>query len=141
MSRENVELVRAFTEAFNARDIEAIIAICDPDIELHSTFAAVGGATYHGHDGLRSWHRDFKATWAEEIRSELETFFELGEDTLTFTVLQGRGRHSGAEVALPAAIITRTRAGRIVYIKGYAHREDALRELGVSEDGLEPIAP
>jgi hypothetical protein len=29
----------------------------------------------------------------------------------------------------------------MVYLKGYAHREEALRDLGVTEDDLEPIAP
>jgi hypothetical protein len=33
------------------------------------------------------------------------------------------------------------REGLMVYFKGYAHREDALRDLGVSEEALEPIAP
>jgi hypothetical protein len=31
------------------------------------------------------------------------------------------------------------RDGVIVYCKGYAHREDALEELGISADELEPI--
>ena len=53
MSQENVELHRRAIQAFNARDIEAFIAYCDPGIEWHSTFAAVGGAIYHGHDGIR----------------------------------------------------------------------------------------
>jgi ketosteroid isomerase-like protein len=141
MSRENVEVVRAFTHAFNASDIEAITATCDPDVEFHSTFAAVGGETYHGHDGVRSWHRDITETWAQEIRSEPEAFFDLGEATLTFTVIHGRGRKSGVQVAIPAAIVTKIREGLIVYFKGYAHREDALSDLGVSEDSLEPIIP
>jgi hypothetical protein len=29
----------------------------------------------------------------------------------------------------------------MIYAKGYAHRKDALRDLGVSEDELEPIEP
>jgi hypothetical protein len=29
----------------------------------------------------------------------------------------------------------------MVYGKAYVHREDALRDLGVSEDDLEPIRP
>jgi hypothetical protein len=29
----------------------------------------------------------------------------------------------------------------VVYFKGYVHREDALNDLGVSEDSLEPLAP
>jgi hypothetical protein len=32
-------------------------------------------------------------------------------------------------------------ASLCVYFKVYARREDALRDLGVSEDALEPITP
>jgi hypothetical protein len=35
----------------------------------------------------------------------------------------------------------RWRNGLCVYAKAYAKREDALKELGISEDALEPIAP
>jgi hypothetical protein len=87
----NVELYRGVIEAFNARDIERYLAFCDPSIEWHSTFAAVGGAVYHGHDGLRRWHRDLEDTWGEEIRIEPETFFHVGEHVLTFAVLPGAG--------------------------------------------------
>jgi hypothetical protein len=31
--------------------------------------------------------------------------------------------------------------GLIVYFNGYADREDALRDLGIADDDLEPIAP
>jgi ketosteroid isomerase-like protein len=140
MSRENVEVVRSFTEAFNARDIEKIIGTCDPDIEFHSTFAAVGGETYHGHDGVRGWYRDIEETWGGEIRSQPEAYFDLGDESLAFTEIEGTGRHSGVQVAIPAAIVATVRKGLIVYFKGYAHREDALRDLGVSEQALEPIA-
>ena len=41
----------------------------------------------------------------------------------------------------PAADQATWRDGMIVYIEAYAHREDALTDLGVSEDELEPIEP
>jgi ketosteroid isomerase-like protein len=139
---ENVAISRAFTVALNTRDIEALISCCDPDVEFHSTFAAVGGGLYQGHDGMRKWLRDLEDTWGGELRLEPEAYFDLGEDALlTFYVLHGRGRQSGAEVTLPAASLARTRNGLFVYIKAYAHREDALKELGLSEDALEPISP
>jgi|SRR5215208_2003942 len=141
MPRENVELVHAFTEAFNARDIEAITAVCHPQVEFHSTFAAVGGEIYHGHEGVRSWHRDIEETWAGSISSEPEAIFELGDATLTFTAIHATGSRSGAQVTIPAAIVTKMREGLMVYLKGYAHREDALSDLSVSEEALEPIAP
>jgi hypothetical protein len=60
MSNDDVELLRRAIAAYNVRDIEAFIACCDPSIEFHSAFAAVGGAVYHGHGGLRGWHRDMQ---------------------------------------------------------------------------------
>lgn len=141
MQQENLEVVRAFTEAFNASDIEGVIACCDPKVEFQSTFAAVGGGVYRGHDGVRSWHRDLQETWGEEIRSELETLFDVGENMLVFTVLHGRGQQSGVEVELPAAMVVRLRDGLLVSLRGYSHREDALDDLNVTVDGLEPIAP
>jgi ketosteroid isomerase-like protein len=141
MSRENVEGQRGVVEAFNARDIEAFIAFYDPEIEFHSAFAAVGGAVYQGHDGLRKWHRDLQDVWGDEIRIEVEAYFDLGDDVLTFYALHGRGRHSGVEVAMPNASVATWRDGLIVHFKVYAHREDALTDLGFSEDELEPIAP
>ena len=127
-------------EALNARDVEALIALCDPDAELHSALAAVGGAVYRGHDGLRTWQREIDDAF-EEVRAEPEVFFDLGEHTLAFYVQHVRGRQSGAKVAMPAAQVARWRDGLCVYFKVYARREDAVRDLGVSPDALEPIAP
>jgi hypothetical protein len=87
--------------------------------------------------GIETWRRRGERRFAPSSRR----FVDLGEDMLVFTVLQGRGRQSGVEVELPAAMIVRSRDGRLVYFKGYGHREDALKELDVSEDALEPITP
>jgi ketosteroid isomerase-like protein len=139
VSERNVELHRRVKDAYNARDTDAFVALCDPQIEVHSVFAAPGGSVYHGHDGVRRWHRELDETWGDGFRVEPETFFDLGEDTLVFSVLHGRGRQSGVDVAMPNAQVATLRDGLIVYMKVYIHREDALRDLGVSEDALEPI--
>lgn len=54
---------------------------------------------------------------------EAEAFFDLGEHTVTFHVLHGRGLQSGAHITTPAAHVCRRRDGLIVYFKGYVHRE------------------
>jgi ketosteroid isomerase-like protein len=140
LSDRNVELTRRWQAVFNTRDIEALIALCDPAVELHSVFAAIG-AVYHGHDGMRRWHRDLQEAWGEEIRVEPEAHFDLGEQTLQFYVYHARGHHSGAEVATPATSVVRWRDGLATYIKVYLDRAEALRDLGVSKDELEPIDP
>jgi ketosteroid isomerase-like protein len=141
MSEGNVEGLRRVIEAYNARDVDAFIAYCDPSGEFHAAFAVVGGGVYHGHDGMREFFRDIEDAWGKENSLEPEAYFDLGEHTLAFYLLRARGRHSGAEVATPIAHVMRWREGLIVYGKSYVQKEDALSDLGVSEDELEPIAP
>jgi ketosteroid isomerase-like protein len=140
-SPDNAEVIRTFTKAFNAGDVDALISCCDPRVEFRSKFAAVGGAVYQGHDGVRQWRRDLEEMWGEQIHSELETLYDVGDHILVFTVLHGRGEQSGAEVDLPAAMVVRLSDGLFVDFRGYTHRDDALEDLGVALDDLEPIAP
>jgi ketosteroid isomerase-like protein len=140
-SERNAELHRRWFEAYNARDTEALLAYCDPEIVFHSVFAQAGGAVYHGHDGMRKLHQDFREAWGDEIRFDADAYFEHADHTLVFGVLQGRGRHSGVDVTMTGVHVARWRGGLMVYAKGYDNREDALSDLGVTEDELEPIAP
>jgi ketosteroid isomerase-like protein len=140
MSEQNVELHRRIAEAFDKRDIEAMIACLDPSVEYYPLLSAIGMNVYHGHDGVRRWFSQLDDAW-EELRAEAEAYFDLGEQTLLYYVLHGRGRHSGAEVAMPGAQVCRWRNGFGVYVKQYAQREDAVRDLGVAEDALKPITP
>jgi ketosteroid isomerase-like protein len=141
MSERNVELHRRFIVAFNDHDLDAFVAHFDPTAEFRSVFAAVGGAVYRGHDELPNYFRDLKDAWGDEIRIEPEVYFDLGEHTLLYLLFHGRGRQSGAEVAMPVALMGRWCDGLIVYMRSYTDREEALADLGVTEDELEPIEP
>jgi SnoaL-like domain len=138
---QNADLHRRLLSALSGHDEDALVAFCDPSIEVHSVFAAVGGAVYHGHEGARRWHRDLQESFGGEFRVEPQAFFELGEHTIVFGRLRGRGGQSGVEVAMPGFGVARWRDGLCVSHKGYPRKEDALAELGVSEDALQPIAP
>jgi ketosteroid isomerase-like protein len=141
VSEQNIELLRRTVEAFKARDIDALTALFDPQAELHSVITTPGGAVYHGHNGLRRYLRDLEDAWEGEFHVEPQAYFDLGEHTLGFFVVRGRGRVSGAEVAMSNTLVTRWRDGLQVYAKFYLDREEALRDLGVSEDELKEIAP
>lgn len=141
MSRGDVEIARGFIAAFNDRDIGSAVSYCHPSIEFHSTFAAVGGGVYRGHAGMRSWHQEIQEAWKGSIRAEPEAFFDLGSHILSFVMLHATGPQSGVEAALPIASISRSRDGLLVYFRSYIHREDALQDLGVSEDELVAISP
>ncbi len=138
MSQKNVERHRRFAEAFNERDVERMVTLCDPQIELHS---AVTVSVYHGHEGVRRWLGDLEDAFGDEVRLEAEAYFDLGEHTITCHLLHGRGRHSGAAVAEPFAHVHRWRDGLTVRFKAYAHQEDAFKDLGVSKDTAKRIDP
>jgi ketosteroid isomerase-like protein len=63
MSQENIEIVRRVYEAVNRRDADSVLALYDSELELDTTRAAVGDlmgrSTYHGHEGLRAWFREW----------------------------------------------------------------------------------
>jgi len=141
MSRENVERFRQINDAYNRRDIDAFLALCDHDIEFRSTFAGLGGDMYRGYDGLRQWHRDQVDAWETEIWSEPEAFLDLGEYTVMFNILRGRGRHSGAGVERREAMVARWRDGRIRNLTAYSDRDEALHDLGISREDLDLIEP
>jgi hypothetical protein len=125
----------------NAHDVDALVTLCDREIEVHSVFAAVSGAVYQGHAGVRRGQHDLADTWGDAFQVEPEEYFDLREHTLVFGVIRGRGEQSGVEVEMPAAAVAKWRNGLCVYFKGYVNREDALKELRVSQEALEPIAP
>jgi len=132
----NVQLHGRANLAIQALDADALIALCDPSVEIHSIFAAVGGAVYRGHEGVRSWLPDLDDAWSEFI-IEPEAYFDLGEHTLAYITLRGSGRRSGVAVVMPYAQVMRWRDESCVYFRAYVDREDALRDLGTSEDALE----
>jgi ketosteroid isomerase-like protein len=139
VSERNVELHRRINEAFSAGDLEGWLALADPSIECRSAFAL--GGVYQGHEGIRMWFADLREAWGGELRLEPEAYFDLGDDTLCFNVVRGRGRHSELEVTMKTAQVLGWREGLCVFVKGYLDRDDALKDLGLAADALEPLAP
>jgi ketosteroid isomerase-like protein len=51
MSRENVEAVRRWIDAYNRRDFDELIELTDPDFEFRSRFVAME-SVFRGYDGF-----------------------------------------------------------------------------------------
>jgi molybdopterin-guanine dinucleotide biosynthesis protein A len=133
-------LTRAFVRAYNARDVEGLVALCDSEIELHAAFAAVSPVVFRGHGGVRAWHQELADGFEGDIQLEPKGYAEAGDSTLIDYVLRARGPHSGAKVSMPAATVARWKGHRIAYLKTYLDRAEALEHLGLGEDALEPFS-
>ena len=120
------ELGRRFVDAANRRDVDALVALCHPELELLPTMIVSQRAVYHGHDGLRRWVADVvEAEVAYEAR--ILRVREFGGDQ--FAVLAEVCL--GDEVITRSALIARVRNDLIVRAKGYLSDEQTLIRVGV----------
>jgi ketosteroid isomerase-like protein len=102
MSQENVEMVGQAVDAFNARDMDRLLDLMDPEIEFRSV---VERKTYRGLAGMVQYREDIDAT-LEEFHSEDDRFLDAGGDRVVYLYrIVGRGTRSGVPVSRENAIL------------------------------------
>jgi hypothetical protein len=67
-------------EAWNSGRATPIIAIADPDVEVHAVTLGIEGRHYTGHDGLRQWMRDIRNRFG--ARSRADRIEAVGDDAV-----------------------------------------------------------
>jgi ketosteroid isomerase-like protein len=133
MSHANVEVVRRVHEAATRRDVETVLALYDPDVELDaSRVQIVGQNTYRGHDGLRRFFAEWHEAW-ESIDYSFEELVDAGEQVVSVVTRRARGRASGADVQWPLALVWTLRDGKVTRLAWFPSRADALKAVGLPE--------
>lgn len=134
MSQENLDVVRAQYERWNAREFDAWIEAFDPEVEyMSSVVASVDGAgEYHGHEGLRRFVREYFEDWES---FQLEPLEYLDADPKVAVVMRAvaRGRGSGARVDREIAHVWTFRDGRAIRHESFPGRDQALEAVGLSK--------
>lgn len=135
MSRENLEIVRRLFDAISRRDAEAVLSFYDPDVEWDGSRAGPGAfivGTYHGHDGLRRYFREWNEAW-ENVDYHVEDLTDAGEQVISAVTSRGRGRASGVAVSYTQYALWTFRDGKIVRAAWFQTREEALEAAGVAD--------
>ncbi len=134
MSEENVEVVRAANDAFLAGDIEAALDALDPGIEWHGTVGGIDeGRVYHGRDQVVQGFVDYFAVW-ERMKMRAVKYIDAGDDeVVVFHHEVARGRVSGAVVETETGTVQMVRDGKIVRVRSYMDRTQALEAAGLRE--------
>jgi ketosteroid isomerase-like protein len=132
MSRENVELVRQALHAYARRDVDALRALADPDVELDwSASRSWLAGVYRGiEESLRFYTGYFEAF--EEIVIEPDRLIEAGDSVVVPNVSHQRGR-DGIEVSARSTLVFTLENHRLVRICLYQETEEALEAVGLSE--------
>ena len=133
MSQENVEAVRRVSDAYNRRDVEAMLNELHPEIEWQPWLQVQlgGGATvYRGHQGVREGIRDGEDAFSE-VHADLSEVRDLGERAVAVGHLRGRGKESGALTESPIAWIVDFKGGKVIRVREYLDPKEALEAAGL----------
>jgi uncharacterized protein len=133
MLHEHVEIVKALTNAFHRRDIDAFAKLTTPDVEWVPVFSAqVERTVYRGREGIEAFLREVAETW-DEFRPVPEEYRDVGARVLALGRLKAQGRSSGAAVDAPWAGIFDFHIAKVCRIRTYLDHAEALAALASSE--------
>jgi len=146
MAGDDLEAVRRYLDALNARDLDGVMAVCTEDFELRPPSAPLEGA-YAGREGVERYLTDIGDA-SENFRLEVRELDDRGEGVVV-AELQGRGssRSLGIPGELPVTTVYELVAGRLRRARVFADRAEALdaaaeleREADVIRRGYEARA-
>jgi ketosteroid isomerase-like protein len=124
------ELVRRAYAAFSERDLDALLELSDPRIEIHTVTGMVAGRDepYRGHDGLKEYLNDVAELW-DEIELMPGAFHPLSDSRL---VVFGRvrARRELAVIDAPNAWLWEVGEGRIRSARVFGDPQGARELLG-----------
>ena len=134
MSRANVRIAKRVIDAFNRRDLDAILECVNRDVEwLPAMPVTLGGEALRGREGIESYIREVSDTW-EEYRVVGQDLRDLGVDqVLVLSRIEGRGAGSGGLVDAAMGQIFDFRDGKIARVRTYLDHGEALRAAGLAE--------
>jgi ketosteroid isomerase-like protein len=135
MSQENVETFKRGFEAYQRRDIDAVLATLDPEVEWHPLLPVLlgGEATaYRGHAGVRELVRELDDAFVE-FQAELSDIRDLGERVLAIGHLRGRGKESGVPTESDVVWLLDLKDGKGLRIREYLTPNEALEAAGLRE--------
>ena len=110
-------------DAWNSQEAEPIIAIADPDIEVHAVALGIVGRHYVGHDGLRQWMRDIRNRF--NARSVSNSVEYLADDAVLVTGTLYMRNEFGGEESQQFAMVVHLRDDKALWIGTFFSAADA----------------
>ena len=131
MSQENVEIVRAFFEAWNAGDMDAIREQYDPDVIARPPEGVPEPGPYVGREAvIRFWEQQ-RETWDADALELIGDFIHAADRVAVRFIWHGAGH--GPEWNLELTGVYTVRNGKIRTAEFFRDHAEALEAVGLSE--------
>ena len=131
MSQENVEIVRAFVEALNARDMDAVRDLFHPDTIMRVIEGVPEPGPFVGREAVMHQLNELRATWDSDTVEPISDFIDAGDRVVVRIAWRGVGR--GPEMNLEFTIVYTMRKGLILQQEHFRDHTEALEAVGLSE--------
>src|SRR6266536_2263101 len=140
MSQENIDAFKRGLDAYNRRDVDAMLKEIDPDVEFRPALAVLLGGkqtVFRGHQGVRDLIQEEDEALSM-YQLEVSEIRDLGDRVLAIGRIRARGRESGAEIESPFYVLTESKGmkgkdTRATRITTYLDLKEALEAVGLRE--------
>ena len=132
MSQENLEVVRAAYEAWNAGDMDALRELYDPDamiVRYPEGWPEPG--PYVGREAVMRQFEQLRETFDDDAFELISDFIDVGDRVAVRFIWRGTGR--GPESNIEATAVYTVRKGRIFGLEFFWDHAEALETLGLSD--------
>jgi ketosteroid isomerase-like protein len=127
--------VRLASEAYNRRDLDAVMIGCHPDLEYYPGREWIESGLvepcYRGHDGYRRYVAATSEVWGGQNFIKPIELIDLGERLVLLAHVPMRGLASGVELTEAFAYVADVEEGRIVRLQEYYDHAEALEAVGL----------
>ena len=126
----NAELLRAGYDAWDRGDLDAWLALLDPDVVIRTSGVFPDLAPeYHGHERAAKFWRQLREPW-ETFRIDAERIEEQGDRVMAEIRFRGKGADSGVEVDMRFGMAIRLRDGLAIELVNRRSVDEAGQALG-----------
>jgi uncharacterized protein len=124
---EAVTLIREGYEAYRRKDLAAILALLDPEIELYQSELVPWGGTYRGHAGAQAFFGKLLAHVDSEV--DPDQLLDAGDRVVAVGRSRGRVRATGAPFDVAAVHVWTLRDRMALRFESYLDTPAMLRAL------------
>ena len=131
MSQENVEIVRALFEVWNAGDMDACRELYHPDVILRTVKDWPEPGPYVGREAAMEFFEELRANWDRDVGVPITDFVDAGDRVAVRYAWRGTGH--GPDLDMELTLVFTMRKGRIFYQEFFWDHAEALEAAGLSE--------
>jgi ketosteroid isomerase-like protein len=137
--------VQLASEAYNRRDLDAVVIGYHPEVEYHPARNWVEAGffepCYRGPEGYREYVATTAEVFGAEVYFKPAELIDLGERIVVLATAPMRAQASGVPLTETFAYVWTVKDGKIIRLQEYYDHDEALAEgleaAGLSEHGTE----